>query len=120
MNEILPFVESLFPYLSQAIGVILILALVFFKSLSREKEIISRIEKLSESIEEVKEELKIERERAHNLEVKLAEKYLSIDRWLELNNKFEASVKQELSRINKSLENLSRILIEVIRDGKAS
>ncbi len=129
MSEILILFKSFVPYLPQTAAVLLIGGLFLFKALSREKEIILKIDKLSQGIEKIHDELKEEikeirkdlnheKEKSHKLELKLAEKYLSVDRWLEINNKFEASVKQELSRIHRSLESLNKILIEVLKDGR--
>ena len=136
MTDYLVLLKPLAPYIPTTIISIIALGIVILKTVSKEKELINRIDSLSgelgkltknieklhdelkDEVKEVREDIKRERERTHDLEVKLAEKYLSVDRWLEINNKFEASVKQEFSRIHKTLENLNEILIEVLKDGR--
>ena len=136
MNEYLVLLKPLAPYIPTTIISIIALGIVILKTVSKEKELINRIDSLSgelgkltdsiqklydelkEDIREMRKDLNEEKERRNNLEVKLAEKYLSVDRWLEINNKFEATVKQELLRIHESIQDLNKILIEVVKDGR--
>lgn len=115
--DVVAVIKPFLPYISQVVVTVLMIGLILLKTFSREREILSRIDKLSADIEKLSSSMEKERERTHHLEVKLAEKYLSVDRWLEINNKFEASVKHELTRIHRSLEKLNEILIEVLKDG---
>lgn len=136
MTDYLVLLKPLAPYIPTTIVSIIALGIVILKTVSKEKELINRIDSLSgelgkltdsiqklydelkEDIREMRKDLNEEKERRNNLEVKLAEKYLSVDRWLEINNKFEATVKQELLRIHESIQDLNKILIEVVKDGR--
>jgi len=136
MTDYLVLLKPLLPYIPTTIVSIIAVGVFLFKVFSKERELMSRIDSLSgdlgkltesiqklyaelkEDVREMRKDLNEEKEKRNKLEIKLAEKYLSVDRWLEINNKFEASVKQEFSRIHKTLENLNKILIEVLRDGR--
>ncbi|WP_457635776.1 hypothetical protein [Persephonella sp.] len=136
MTDYLVLLKPLAPYIPTTVLTIIAIGIFLFKVFSKEKELISRIDSLSgelgkltnsiqklydelkEDIREMRKDLNEEKERRSNLEVKLAEKYLSVDRWLEINNKFEASVKQELLRIHESIQDLNKILIEVLKDDR--
>ncbi len=135
MTDYFVLLKPLLPYIPTTIVSVIAVGIFLFKIFSKERELISRIDSLSgelgkltnsiqklynelkEDIREIRKDLNEEKERRNNLEVKLAEKYLSVDRWLEINNKFEASVKQELLRIHESIQDLNKILIEVVKDG---
>ena len=82
MTDILPLLKPLSPYIPQALAVLLIGALIFFRTFSREKEILSRMDKLSNTIENLYKKLETENEKIAQKIEDVNEKYHNIEKKL--------------------------------------
>ena len=80
MTDILPLLKPLSPYIPQALAVLLIGALIFFRTFSREKEILSRMDKLSNTIENLYKKLETENEKIAQKIEDVNEKYHNIEK----------------------------------------